>query len=168
LSDCIEEEICSMKIVDNNHRVACGTSDGNIALFKWDWFGDFKDRILGHPGSINTMAKVKENWLITGCEDGHLRFVSLLSKNIEKIIGDTKSTMKLDNKGFNDIEDISLDRSIHYFIIIGGKNVGIISHLDYVKVYDISNVNWDEGNNEQNNYKSDESDNEDDQSKEGK
>lgn len=34
------------------------TSEGNLLLFKWDYFGDFKDRIIGHPNSIDSIVKL--------------------------------------------------------------------------------------------------------------
>ena len=41
----------------NGQKLACGTSEGPVVVFDWDWFGDYKDRILGHPGAVNTLAK---------------------------------------------------------------------------------------------------------------
>ncbi len=40
----------------NERFVACSSSEGVIFLFKWGDFGDCKDRILGHPNSIDTMV----------------------------------------------------------------------------------------------------------------
>jgi WD40 repeat protein len=56
LSDNIEDELTSMKLIKNGQKVACGTSEGPIVVFNWDWFGDYKDRILGHPASVNCLA----------------------------------------------------------------------------------------------------------------
>jgi hypothetical protein len=27
-----------------------------LQLYKWDWFGDCKDRVTGHPYSIETLV----------------------------------------------------------------------------------------------------------------
>ncbi len=97
-----------MKIVYNGHKVACGTSEGPIVLFDWDWFGDYKDRIIGHAGSVNTLAKFNENTLISGCEDGQIRFVNLYPNYVKSMIID-KSEKKLKNKTFSEITKISLN-----------------------------------------------------------
>lgn len=64
------------------------TADGIINIFSWDWFGDCNDRIVGHPGSIDTMIKYDEDTVITGCEDGLIRAISVLPNKILSILGD--------------------------------------------------------------------------------
>lgn len=104
-----------MKIVQNGHKVACGTSEGPIVLFDWDWFGDYKDRIIGHPGAVNTQAKYDESCLISGCEDGQIRFVSLYPNYIKSMIID-KTEKKLKNKSFNEITKIGISQGIYIHI----------------------------------------------------
>ena len=96
-----------MKLVCNGKKVACGTSEGPIVLFNWDWFGDYKDRIVGHPGSVNTLAKLSENMLLSGSEDGLIRNVSLFPNYIKSMIID-KSDKKLRNKTFNETTNIAI------------------------------------------------------------
>ena len=55
-SDCMEEELTDMCLVKNGAFVCVSTSEGNLLLFKWDYFGDFKDRIVGHPNSIDSIV----------------------------------------------------------------------------------------------------------------
>jgi len=98
-----------MKILYNGHKVACGTSEGPIVLFDWDWFGDYKDRIIGHAGAVNTLAKFDENTLVSGCEDGQIRFVNLYPNYVKSMIID-KSEKKLKNKAFSEITKISLSQ----------------------------------------------------------
>lgn len=88
MSDNLEEDLTSLAIMKYGKKVAVSTSEGNIALFSWDWFGDFKDRIKGHPNSIDTMIKYDEDTLITGSEDGLIRAVSVLPNKIIAILGD--------------------------------------------------------------------------------
>ncbi len=64
------------------------TSEGTINVFSWDWFGDCNDRIVGHPGSIDTMIKYDEDTIITGSEDGLIRAVSVLPNKIVAILAD--------------------------------------------------------------------------------
>jgi len=65
------------------------SSEGVINVFSWDYFGDCNDRIVGHPGAIDTMISYDEDTIITGCEDGLIRAVSVLPNKILAILGDT-------------------------------------------------------------------------------
>lgn len=56
-------------------------------MFKWDWFGDSSDRIVGHSCSVDTICKIDESTLLTGCEDGKLRGVSIYPNKILSTIG---------------------------------------------------------------------------------
>lgn len=132
LSDCIEDELYCMKIVQGGQKVACGTSEGPIVLFNWDWFGDFKDRIMGHPGSVNTLEKYDENFLISGCEDGGVRFVSVTPKYIHSLITDKSTNKTKKNKNFNDVTCLSLDKDKKY--------LAVNTHIDFIKFYDIEDI----------------------------
>jgi WD40 repeat protein len=72
----------------NGKKVVTSSSEGVINLFSWDWFGDCNDRIVGHPNSIDCIAKFDEDTIITGCEDGLVRAVSILPNRILAIISD--------------------------------------------------------------------------------
>jgi WD repeat-containing protein 55 len=139
LSDCIEDELYCMKIVQGGQKVACGTSEGPIVLFNWDWFGDFKDRILGHPGSVNTLEKYDENFLISGCEDGGVRFVSVTPKYIHSLITDKSTYKTKKNKNFNDVTCISLDKDKRY--------LAVNTNIDFIKFYDIGDIQLNVDNN---------------------
>lgn len=62
------------------------SQNGIINLFRWDFFGDCNDRISGHPSSIDAMIKY-DDFLITACEDGLIRTVSVHPNRITSIIG---------------------------------------------------------------------------------
>lgn len=87
LSDCLEEDLLSVVIVKDSRFVLCSTNEGRIFVFKWDWFGDCKDRIVGHPNSIDSMIKIDENTVLTGSEDGILRGVSIYPNKIVALLG---------------------------------------------------------------------------------
>lgn len=87
LSDCMEEELLGVEIIKDGRFVACNSSEGVILLFKWDWFGNCKDRIQGHPNTIDAMLKLNENTLITGSEDGFLRGVGIHPNRIIQVLG---------------------------------------------------------------------------------
>jgi hypothetical protein len=52
----MEEELTDLCLVKNGKFICTSTSEGNLLLFKWDFFGDFKDRIIGHPNSIDSIV----------------------------------------------------------------------------------------------------------------
>ena len=159
LSDFIEDELHCLKIMENGKKVACGTSEGPLAIFNWDWFGDYKDRILGHPGTINCIEKLNEDFMFTGCEDGIIRIVSLYKKNIEKVIGETSTAKSIkENKEFSDIEVLSLDmgninHNIYYKL--DKSYLAVVSNLNYIKIFDINGlVLENEGENDDKNSSS--------------
>lgn len=156
LSDNIEDEMYCIKLVKNGKKVACGTSEGAIVLFNWDWFGDYKDRIMGHPGSVNCIEKYDENILISGCEDGGIRFVSVYPKYVHSIISD-KNTTSLANSSFRDINCVSLSHDKQY--------LSVSTHINYIKLYDISGINL-KRKGENGNKDEEESDNEVDEEEE--
>jgi len=88
MSDHFEEDILGAVIVKQGKKVLAATSEGTINVFSWDWFGDCNDRIVGHPGAIDCMIKYDEDTVITGCEDGLIRAVSVLPNKIISILGD--------------------------------------------------------------------------------
>jgi WD40 repeat protein len=88
MSDHFEEDLTACAIVKNGKKVIATTSEGTMNIFSWDWFGDCNDRIVGHPGSIDTMCVYDDDTVITGCEDGLIRAVSILPNKIIAILGD--------------------------------------------------------------------------------
>jgi WD40 repeat protein len=88
MSDNFEEDLTCVTLMKDSKKVLTSTSEGIINIFSWDYFGDCNDRIVGHPGSIDTMIKYDEETIITGCEDGLIRAVSVLPNKIVAILGD--------------------------------------------------------------------------------
>jgi WD40 repeat protein len=111
----------------NGKKVATSSSEGVINLFSWDWFGDCNDRIVGHPNSIDCIVKFDEDTIITGCEDGLVRAVSILPNRILAIVSDP-----LDQEdGFHiQCVTISHDR----------KLVASCSPDDIIKIMDVSHL----------------------------
>jgi len=63
LSDQMDEDLNCLSLIKDEEFVAVGSEEGTINLFKWDWFGDCKDRIVGHPEAIECMVKYNEKVL---------------------------------------------------------------------------------------------------------
>lgn len=104
-----------------------GTQDGVLAIFHWDWWGDLRDRIPGHPASVDTMVKLDEDTVLTGASDGLIRIVQLYPTKILGIVGEHEDFP---------VERIVLDRT--------RRVLGSVSHDNTVKLWDIGYL-YDEG-----------------------
>lgn len=88
MSDNFEEDQTAVCLIKDGKKALTAQSDGVINLFSWGDFGDCNDRLVNHPGSIDTMIKFDEDTIITGCEDGLIRAVSILPNRVIAILGD--------------------------------------------------------------------------------
>eukprot|EP00916_Digyalum_oweni_P002545 GHVL01004663.1.p1 GENE.GHVL01004663.1~~GHVL01004663.1.p1 ORF type:complete len:162 (+),score=28.32 GHVL01004663.1:2-487(+) len=88
ISQSIGQDLLSVEIVRNGSKIVCGTLSGSLNFYSWNNIGCYSDTFPGgyqtHPGSVDCMAKLDDLTLVTGCQDGAIRFVSLFS---HKIIG---------------------------------------------------------------------------------
>ncbi|KAI9273922.1 WD40-repeat-containing domain protein, partial [Helicostylum pulchrum] len=73
MSDQIEDELLSIELVKNGKKAVVGTQDGVLSLWSWGDWGDYNDRIMGHPNSIEALCKLDEDTLATGSSDGIIR-----------------------------------------------------------------------------------------------
>jgi hypothetical protein len=48
--------------------------EGVLYFFNWKEFGNMSDRFPGHPGGIECLTLLNQSLLMTGCEDGKIRF----------------------------------------------------------------------------------------------
>mmetsp|Transcript_18482 Transcript_18482/g.31636 ORF Transcript_18482/g.31636 Transcript_18482/m.31636 type:complete len:299 (+) Transcript_18482:239-1135(+) len=128
MSDNFEEDLTSIMIMKGGTKVLASASDGIINIFSWDWFGDCNDRIVGHPGSIDTMIKYDDDTVITGCEDGLIRAVSVLPNKIISILGDPLDT---EDEVFH-IQKLSLSHD--------RKFVASCTLDDIIKIIDVENL----------------------------
>eukprot|EP00049_Salpingoeca_infusionum_P002255 m.55215 g.55215 ORF g.55215 m.55215 type:complete len:376 (+) comp11471_c1_seq1:251-1378(+) len=88
VSDQLEDELLSIAIMKGTQKVAAGTQSGAIVLYSWGKWGDYTDRLLGHPQSVDAMVKVDENTLVTGSSDGILRVTTILPNKIKGVLGE--------------------------------------------------------------------------------
>jgi len=82
MSDFQDDELLSIAIVRQGSKVVCGTQTGPLPIFSWGNFGDQKDRIKGHPMSVDAMVKLDEDGVLTGSSDGKIRVVAVHSKRL--------------------------------------------------------------------------------------
>ena len=116
----------------NGNHILCGSGEGNVLIFNWDWFGDFKDMIKGHPEGINDMDKFDENIFFTGSEDGFVRICTMYPKGVRGIL---KSKNKRENdNAMKDVNKIKISKD--------KKNVITCSGMDCLRLCDISNIEF--------------------------
>ena len=116
----------------NGNHILCGSGEGNILIFNWDWFGDFKDMIKGHSDGIDDMAKFDENIFLTGTEDGIIRICTMYPKGIRGILKDK-------NKG----KENDVMKDVNKIKICGNKkNVITCSGMDCLRIFDISQIEF--------------------------
>ncbi|KAG8471153.1 hypothetical protein KFE25_009574 [Diacronema lutheri] len=88
LSDNLEDELLSVALVKHGRKVVCGSQGGVLNAFSYGKFGDVSDRHPGHPGSIDSIAVVDEETVVTGSSDGYLRMVSVQPWRLVQVVGD--------------------------------------------------------------------------------
>ncbi len=60
-------------LYQNGKKVVVGTGTGTIDIWNWGDWGDFDDRFVGHPSSVDTMVSIDADTIITGSSDGIIR-----------------------------------------------------------------------------------------------
>ena len=154
LSDKLDEELnCLLSVKGCNH-ILCGSGEGNILIFNWNWFGDFKDQIRGHPEGINTMDKYNDNVIFTGCEDGGVRICSMYPKGLRGILTSENNKKK---SNFKDVNKIKISSDKNSLITCSGMDclrLYNISGIDFEKIYK-SKDEFDEDEEEASNSNSD-------------
>ncbi len=62
-------------MLQDGSKVVCSTMEGVLYFFNWKEFGNMSDRFPGHPGGIECLERLNESLIVTGCEDGKIRYV---------------------------------------------------------------------------------------------
>ncbi|KAI8981551.1 carbonic anhydrase [Pilobolus umbonatus] len=111
LSDKIEDELLSLSVLKNGHKVVSGSQTG--ALYSWDWGKwDEYDKWLGHPNSVDSICKLDEDTICTGGSDGLLRLITIATKQqFEGILGDHGDDFP--------IERVRMNHNQHYLASCG-------------------------------------------------
>ncbi|CEP09676.1 hypothetical protein [Parasitella parasitica] len=97
MSDQMEDELLSIALVKDGKKAVVGTQDGILTLWSWGDWGDYNDRIVGHPNSIDAICKLDEDTICTGSSDGIIRLVSILPNQFHGVLGDHGEDMPIEN-----------------------------------------------------------------------
>ena len=132
LSDKLDEELNCLMSYKNGNYILCGSGEGNVLIFNWDWFGDFKDMIKGHPEGINDMVKYNENIFFTGAEDGLIRICTMYPKGIRGVL--KNKNKKKENSVIKDVNKIKINKDKTNLVTCNG--------IDCLRIYDISQIEF--------------------------
>ncbi|EUC61358.1 WD repeat protein JIP5, putative [Rhizoctonia solani AG-3 Rhs1AP] len=116
-----DDELLSLVSIKDGKKVAVGTQTGIISI--WDrgkGWGDCVDRMKGHPHSVDALAKLSEDVIVTGSSDGLVRVVQVLPNKLLGVIAD---------HGTFPIERLRTDRN--------GAWLGSASHDNVLKLTDV-------------------------------
>ncbi|KAG2180815.1 hypothetical protein INT43_008394 [Umbelopsis isabellina] len=119
MSDCMDDELLSVELVKNGKKAVVGSQDGVLSLWTYGDWGDYSDRYLGHPSSIDTICKLDEDTICTGSSDGIIRIISILPNKFEGVIGDHGEEFPIerirlaDNKKY--VGSCAQDNGIHFW-----------------------------------------------------
>ena len=116
-SDDQEDELLSLVIMKNGKKVVCGTTCGVLNVWSFGTWGDVSDRFPGHPQSIDSLLKIDEDTLLTGCSDGYIRAVQIHPDQLLGVIGHHDNGYPIETLRFSSnrayVGSISHDENLH-------------------------------------------------------
>lgn len=68
-------------------KVLTGLGNGMMYIFDWKAFGYHSDTFGDHPSAINCLLPITDNYVVTGCDDGKLRAISLFPHRFLGVVG---------------------------------------------------------------------------------
>jgi len=127
LSDNMEESLNCILPINYSNNILVGTDNGNVMIFNWGWWGDFKDRITGFKEEINDIDKISEDVFLTCGKN--IKICSYKDKKVKGII-EEKEKIKENEMFENEKIKISPEN---------GK-IAVVCNISYVKVFDIKDL----------------------------
>ncbi|CAE6473217.1 unnamed protein product [Rhizoctonia solani] len=116
-----DDELLSLVSIKDGKKIAVGTQTGIISIWnRGSGWGDCVDRMKGHPHSVDALAKLSEDVIVTGSSDGLVRVVQVLPNKMLGVIAD---------HGTFPIERLRIDRN--------GAWLGSASHDNVLKLTDV-------------------------------
>ncbi|CUA70975.1 WD repeat-containing protein JIP5 [Coprinopsis cinerea okayama7 len=116
-----EDELLSIVSIKDGKKVAVGTQTGVISIWnRSSGWADCVDRLKGHPHSVDALATLSEDVIVTGSSDGLVRVVQVLPNELLGVIAD---------HGTFPVERLRTDRN--------GAWLGSASHDDVLKLTDV-------------------------------
>ncbi|KAL0234987.1 hypothetical protein GEMRC1_001569 [Eukaryota sp. GEM-RC1] len=130
VSEDLGDEILSLSLLKNGSKLLAGTLGGDILIYDWNYFGDFSDKLVGHPDAVESIVKIDEDTVLTSSDDGIIRIVSVLPNQLLGVLGE---------HGQFPVERMSKSYD--------GQVLASTSHDNCVKLWDLS-VFYEDGDEE--------------------
>lgn len=89
-SEVYPSEMNCAGLIRQETKVIAGLGNGNMYIFDWKAFGYHSDAFGDHPSAINCMLPIMDNIVITGCDDGKIRAISLFPHRFLGVVGHHK------------------------------------------------------------------------------
>jgi hypothetical protein len=132
------EELLSLALLKGGSLVVAGSQDGVLLSWEWGkWVTCADDaepaaaRFAGHPESIDALARVDDDTVVTGSSDGLIRLVTLRPNKLVGIVGE---------HGEDPVERLAWAP--------GGRLLASSGHDDAVRFWDVAYLFDDEGEGE--------------------
>ncbi|RNA43412.1 WD repeat-containing 55-like [Brachionus plicatilis] len=122
-SELMDSELLCVGLMKGEKKVICGTGEGVIDIFNYGEWGNISDRFPGHPSSIDCMATLSDNVVLTGCFDGNIRACHILPNRFLGVVGN--------HNGF----------PIHKLNLSSDKNIcASLCHDQKIKFWNVENL----------------------------
>lgn len=82
-----DDELLSVAVARGGGKVVAGGQSGVLSIFSWGEWEDPSDRFPGHPESVDALAAVDGDTLLTGSSDGLIRVIGLLPNRLLGVLG---------------------------------------------------------------------------------
>ena len=86
LSDEIGYELNCMQVVKYGRNVVVGTDQGNMCVFNWNWFGDFKDQFTVCDSDVLCLDSLSADYVAFGDGDGNVGICTVHPNKVKGII----------------------------------------------------------------------------------
>jgi WD40 repeat protein len=82
-----DDELLSLAVARGGSKVVAGGQSGVLSIFSWGEWEDPSDRFPGHPESVDALAALDGDTLLTGSSDGLIRVIGLFPNRLMGILG---------------------------------------------------------------------------------
>jgi len=130
-SNSFEEDLSSLALLKSGNKVAVGSITGRLHLFSRELLQVSDDRISGHPESVESIAKMDEDTIITGCEDGLIRAIGVHPNKILSTpyrMGEGQSIQRVAISGDKGLGGVISENTISFFDLRSVRDRDKLTH----------------------------------------
>ncbi|KDD72513.1 hypothetical protein H632_c3248p0, partial [Helicosporidium sp. ATCC 50920] len=85
-----DDEFLAVETMRHGTKVVCGSGSGVLHIFSWGFWNDCSALYPGHPDAVESLIRLDDEALITGCSDGLIRVVSVVPNRMIGVLGSHK------------------------------------------------------------------------------